>query len=53
MEKTLYRDHNIKTELRENADKMQRKLDNIYFEDEENPSKQTPMQKLAKAVSKP
>jgi len=36
LEKTLFVRKNIRHELRENADKLQRKMENIYFENEED-----------------
>lgn len=33
LEKTLYINKNLKEEVKDNMDKMNRKLDNIFFED--------------------
>jgi len=35
MQKTLFVKKNIKYELKENIEKLKRKLDNIYFENED------------------
>ena len=52
MEKTLFLQRNIKNELRDNADKIQRKLDSIYFEDNDKLLQTSPIFKMKLAAAK-
>ncbi|CDW87968.1 UNKNOWN [Stylonychia lemnae] len=51
LEKTLFVKKNIKNELKENAEKLKRKLDNIYFENEDT-IQNSPLFKMQKAINK-
>eukprot|EP00347_Sterkiella_histriomuscorum_P006490 403352568 len=51
LQRTLYVKKNITNELQENAEKLKRKLDNIYFENEDS-IQNSPLFKMQKAIQK-